>query len=151
MLISFCLLTVISSCKNKSSAKESKEAITTQPSNDQPGSKETNNTLSANPVLTSFHYNPEAGEYKASAKVLGMPDVENLMKNELEIMRNEIFARHGYLFPKKEMREYFENQDWYVGVSADIKDQLTSLEKKNIALILRLEHYADEHGDDFGR
>ena len=99
----------------------------------------------------AFEYNPVAGEYKASQKLLYTSDVENLMKNELEIMRNEIFARHGYCFTKNDMREYFENENWYVPNSKDIRNNLTATEIKNIMLIKRFEKYADEHGDDFGR
>ncbi|MGG9963236.1 YARHG domain-containing protein [Ferruginibacter sp. SUN106] len=99
----------------------------------------------------AFEYKPDAGTYQASTKLLKVSDVENLMKNELETMRNEIFARHGYCFKKKETRAYFENEDWYVPATVDIKNKLTEIEKKNIQLIKRYEKYADDYGDDFGR
>jgi len=66
-------------------------------------------------------------------------------------MRNEIFARHDYCFSRKEMRQQFENKDWYVPNTIDIKGFLTDLEKKNIALIKRYEKYAVEYGDEYGR
>ena len=66
-------------------------------------------------------------------------------------MRNEIFARHGYCFKKKDMRNMFELLDWYVPNTVDIKNFLTEIEKKNISLIKRYEEYADEYGDDYGR
>jgi YARHG domain len=73
------------------------------------------------------------------------------MKEDLEFMRNEIFARHGYCFQKKALRQQFENQEWYVPNTIDIKNRLTDIEKKNIALIKKYEKYAEEYGDDFGR
>lgn len=100
----------------------------------------------------SFTYLQDVGEYpQASKRLLKEEDVENLMKPELEMMRNEIFARHGFCFKKKTLREEFENKDWYVPNTIDIKNDLTDVEKKNIALIKRYEKYAEEYGDDFGR
>jgi len=52
------------------------------------------------------------------------------MKEDLEIMRNEIFARHGYCFKKKHLRKQFENKDWYIPNSVDIKNDLTEIEKR---------------------
>ena len=98
-----------------------------------------------------FVYNPALGEYKASQKLLHVSDVENLLKDELEIMRNEIFARHGFCFSNKTLRKYFESQDWYVPYSYNVRNDLTEIEKKNIALIRRYEKYSEEYGDDFGR
>ena len=60
-------------------------------------------------------------------------------------MRNEIFARHGYCFKKKELRQQFETEDWYVPNTVDIKGFLTEIEKKNIALIKRYEKYAEDY------
>lgn len=45
-------------------------------------------------------------------------------------MRNEFFAEHGYCFKKKYLREQFENKDWYIPNSVDIKNDLTEIEKK---------------------
>jgi YARHG domain len=83
--------------------------------------------------------------------LLKAKDVENMMKEDLEFMRNEIFARHGFCFKKKNLRQQFEMQDWYVPNTTDIKGFLTDVEKKNIDLIKRYEKYADEYGDEYGR
>ncbi len=100
----------------------------------------------------SFRYLQDVGEFpEASKRLLKEEDVENLMKPELERMRNEIFARHGFCFKKKTLREEFENKDWYVPNTIDIKNALTDIEKKNIVLIKRYEKYAEDYGDDFGR
>ncbi|MFN0278879.1 MAG: YARHG domain-containing protein [Pyrinomonadaceae bacterium] len=99
-----------------------------------------------------FKYRTDVGNWpEASQRLLKPADVENLVKSELEFMRNEIFARHGYCFNKKHLRQQFENDDWYVPNTVDIKGYLTDIEKKNIALIKRYEKYADEYGDEFGR
>ena len=99
-----------------------------------------------------FEYNSSVGYWpQASQRLLKPADVENEMKQDLALMRNEIFARHGYCFSRKEMRQQFENEDWYVPNTVDIKGYLTDIEKKNIALIKRYEKYADEYGDEYGR
>ncbi len=99
-----------------------------------------------------FKYRIDVGFYpQASQRILKAADVEELTKFQLQMMRNEIFARHGYCFKKKEMRDYFEIEDWYVPDTVDIKDKLTELEKQNITLIKKYEQYAIEYGDDFGR
>ena len=103
-------------------------------------------------IKKTFEYNPNVGNYpQASLRLLKAKDVENEMKEDLEFMRNEIFARHGYCFERKHLRQQFENEDWYVPNTVDIKGFLTDVEKKNIALIKRYEKYADEYGDEYGR
>lgn len=100
----------------------------------------------------AFKYLTTTGDYpQASQRLLKDDDVNNLMKEQLETMRNEIFARHGYCFKRKAQRELFEDKDWYIPNTVDVKKDLTDIEKKNIALIKRFEKYAEEYGDDFGR
>ena len=99
-----------------------------------------------------FEYKTDVGEWpQASQRLLKESDVENLMKSDLTFMRNEIFARHGFCFQRKELRQQFETYDWYVPNTVDIKGFLTDIEKKNIALIKRYEKYADDYGDEYGR
>ncbi len=100
----------------------------------------------------AFRYLIDVGQYpQGSKRLLPEDDVSNLMKEDLETMRNEIFARHGYCFKKKNLREMFEDKDWYIPNTVDVKKDLTDIEKKNIALIKRYEKYAEEYGDDYGR
>jgi hypothetical protein len=99
-----------------------------------------------------FEYRTNVGSWPESSQRLLRPaDVENLMKEDLEFMRNEIFARHGYCFSKKHLRQQFEMEDWYIPNTVDIKGFLTDIEKKNIEMIKRYEKYADEYGDEYGR
>ena len=88
---------------------------------------------------------------EASKRLLKEADVNNRLKDALELMRNEIFARHGYCFKKKLTREHFENKDWDIPNTADVKNDLTVIERKNITLKKKYEKYAEEYGDEFGR
>jgi len=99
-----------------------------------------------------FSYNKSLGRYpEASQRLLTNTDLEDLYKEDLTYMRNEIFARHGYCFRMKSIREQFDNQDWYIPFSTDVKNSLTDVEKKNIALIKQYEKHSEEYGDDYGR
>jgi hypothetical protein len=99
-----------------------------------------------------FAYNKSLGRYpEASQRLLTNTDLEDLYKEDLTYMRNEIFARHGYCFRMKSIREQFDTQDWYVPFSTDVKGTLTDIEKKNIALIKQYEKHSEEYGDDYGR
>lgn len=90
-------------------------------------------------------------QINASTTVLKADDLKNLRKLDLEIIRNTIFARHGYIFKNPKARQFFDDIDWYVPVSNKIDEQLTSIEQQNIKLIKSFENYATNHYDSFGR
>lgn len=41
-------------------------------------------------------------------------DLKNLSKDELAFARNEIFARHGYIFGEERFKTYFSKKSWYI-------------------------------------
>lgn len=86
-----------------------------------------------------------------STELLQKEQVENLSKGDIFILRNLIFARHGFSFRDKKLREYFDNIDWYMPVFSDVTKELTAIEKQNVALLLRYEENAKEYYDVFGR
>lgn len=90
-------------------------------------------------------------QINSSTTKLAEEDVKNLKKLELEILRNTIFARHGYTFKKKSYRQFFDPVAWYVPISNDVSGELTPIEKSNIALLERFEKYAEDNYDSFGR
>lgn len=52
-------------------------------------------------------------------------------------MRNEIVARHGYVFITPEMQSYFENQSWYKPIYDNnrVVKSLSEIEKQNMGFI----------------
>lgn len=99
-----------------------------------------------------FKYDPQIGDFpEASSRYLGIPDVENLLPEEIEMIRNEIYARHGYSFTNLKIRRVFDAKDWYMPMAVDIREQLTELEAHNIDLLYNYEEYYDEYYNDFGR
>lgn len=94
----------------------------------------------------------DAVSINASNTELHKEDVENLYKGDLEIIRNTIYARHGYSFKNRRIRYFFDQHvDWYIPMYTDVRDSLTKLELKNIELIKRYEAHADKYYDYFGR
>ncbi|UIR57031.1 YARHG domain-containing protein [Sphingobacterium sp. SRCM116780] len=87
----------------------------------------------------------------ASKSRLTEAQLKNLKKLDLEIIRNTIFARHGYAFTKINVRQFFDPVDWYVPVSNDVTKELSQLERDNIALLTRFEKYATDNYEQFGR
>jgi len=61
---------------------------------------------------------------------------------ETSLMRNEIFARHGYPFKVDIWRKIFEKVTWYKLNAAFQPDSLTTAEKNNIATIKEEEEKA---------
>jgi hypothetical protein len=64
-------------------------------------------------------------------------DLEGKSAWELDIMRNEIYARHGRLFKMAKYRDYFRKQGWYKENPNFKDDQLTEIEKYNAWFILQ--------------
>ena len=71
----------------------------------------------------------------ACERKLTEDDLAGMSKKELRLMRNWIFARHGYIFSSTEMRNYFEQQPWYQGRYSNVTSMLTDIEKYNINFI----------------
>ncbi|OPB85992.1 YARHG domain-containing protein [Elizabethkingia ursingii] len=87
----------------------------------------------------------------SSTQKLTEKQLKNLRKLDLEILRNTIFARHGYSFKKQTYRNFFEYTDWYVPVSNNVDKELSPLEKENAQLLSRMEKYAKDTYDSYGR
>lgn len=63
-------------------------------------------------------------------------DISKLSNYELGIARNEIYARHGYIFQLDQFRRYFESQNWYVPrYTSEADISLNKYEKYNAEII----------------
>ena len=76
-------------------------------------------------------------------KYLSEDEIRTKTVDEMLIGRNEIFARHGYIFTDENLKNHFESTSWYEGtIPAEQfnSDQVfNDFEKKNIELIKRVE------------
>ena len=82
------------------------------------------------------YYAKGYGRYpEASSRYLQDSDVRSLSSYDLKIMRNEIFARHGFIFKTDDMRNYFSAQSWYRPMYSAVTKRLTTIEKWNVDFI----------------
>ncbi|MFK2826632.1 YARHG domain-containing protein [Bacillus sp. B190/17] len=66
-------------------------------------------------------------------------DLAGFSQNELRLARNEIFARHGYVFKSKDLRNYFNSQAWYSPNPSFRESSLSAVEKSNVDFIKSFE------------
>ena len=75
-----------------------------------------------------------------SSRLLTEEDIKGFSKSDLKIMRNEIFARHGYIFRDPMLQEHFSRMPWYTPQQDDISQiTLSSVEQNNVLFIQRYE------------
>ena len=73
---------------------------------------------------------------QSSTEYLSQSQVSSLSDYQLGIARNEIYARHGYIFKLDRFKSYFESQSWYVPRYSDVSSiSLNEIETYNVALI----------------
>ncbi len=91
-------------------------------------------------------------KFNASQTLLKKEDVANMYKGDLELIRNAIYARHGYSFKNRRMRYVFDRHvDWYMPLKTNVLAELTEVELVNIDLLKRYEDHAEKYYDYFGR
>ncbi|CAD7805423.1 hypothetical protein CHRY9390_01364 [Chryseobacterium aquaeductus] len=103
-------------------------------------------TTSKNRVASDAVFKINASKQKLTEK-----ELKNLRKLDMEIIKNSVFARHGYSFKKQTYRNFFEQTDWYIPVSNNVDSELSPMEKENVALLNRFIKYAEDKYDSFGR
>ncbi|MEN6312651.1 MAG: YARHG domain-containing protein [Clostridiaceae bacterium] len=71
----------------------------------------------------------------SNVKALTDDDLERLPVNILDIARNEIYARHGYIFDNTEYSDYFKSKLWYSEDTNYSDEMLSGIERQNAAFI----------------
>lgn len=97
---------------------------------------------SINRLSTKKEVHPDRDFPIASKKLLSNEDLKTLSKEELRLMRNEIFAAHGYKFKSQDLAEHFNKKNWYNPEHDDVTSQLSDIEKLNAQRILEFEKKA---------
>ena len=94
-------------------------------------------------------YAKDNGEFPdASRKLLKDADLQVAL-GQLQYMRNEIYARHGYAFQNKNWASTFSQYEWYMPCHTNVDTRLTQIEKENVKRIKMVEPYAKDI--DWGR
>lgn len=76
---------------------------------------------------------------KSSQVKLTDSDLKPLTKEYLALARNEIYARHGYVFQTEPYKSYFRNKTWYKPNPNFSERELNAVELYNIQLIIKYE------------
>jgi len=76
---------------------------------------------------------------QASAKLLSSSELESFKEQEINLMKNEILAQNGYIFPDNSIQDYFDNQDWYVSYLEYNDSLLTDVEQLNFTLLSKVQ------------
>lgn len=165
ILASLTLMLVFASCKDSKVSKEQagkdlelkerelalkeKELALKEKELDSRNSSNSSNSSKAEGNLSSS--GGESSYPDMSSVLLDKSYLENKDAWELRIMRNEIYARHGYIFKLPELNEYFMKQSWYKPESEDVTNSLTPTEKENIEVIKRYEEYIGSRYSKYSR
>lgn len=86
------------------------------------------------------------GTSALNVKWLTESDLSELSARELTVLRNEPFARRGYIFRRSDLRTIFNQFPWYVQRTRDmdaVQATFTKLEVRNVTFILE---YQRTHG-----
>jgi serine/threonine protein kinase len=84
------------------------------------------------------------GREWTSKRLVTPDDLTGLSREDLELLRNDIYARHGWIFKRQDLQDHFSAQPWYRAagpiaqrdaVNGRVGAKLSALEKKNAATI----------------
>lgn len=85
-------------------------------------------------TTTEITYNSTDEYYHITgSRKLTYDDIKGLSNRELRIMRNEIYARHGYIFQDAMLRDHFLQKPWYTPQTKNVA--LSSIEQYNVLFI----------------
>lgn len=79
---------------------------------------------------------------KLATELITDDTLGELFAEDLRVLRNEVYARHGRVFKDAKLQKYFESQAWYKANPDFRDDQLGEIEIKNLAKIREAEETA---------
>ena len=89
-----------------------------------------------NPYLNEFTGTDSFAVRNSQSRYLDAEDLKDLNEDQLIIARNEIYARHGFVFSDEELQTYFCTKSWYVPVGTVFSESsFNEFESNNIKLI----------------
>ncbi|MBR6404433.1 MAG: YARHG domain-containing protein [Eubacterium sp.] len=94
------------------------------------------------PDVTTSNTTGSDGDYIfpfSNSRNLTEEDIAGMDKDKIALARNEIYARHGYIFQDESFRKYFISKTWYIPkYTGDQFDDsvLNSYERQNVQFLL---------------
>lgn len=77
--------------------------------------------------------------FPSDSEYITVYDLYGKSKTEVALMRNEIYARHGYIFKTEPFKSYFNSKYWYIPNDHFNENMLSRLEKANKDFIVKYE------------
>ncbi len=74
---------------------------------------------------------------------LALGPLKKMSRRDLRLLRNTVYARHGYRFKSVLLSAYFASTDWYKADPRFTAKRLTAVDQRNLKLIRSVE---DKHG-----
>ena len=73
----------------------------------------------------------------------------HLTLEDLDVMRNEIFAEYGYSFTSEKWQTYFDQQPWYIPQYENVDDRLTDIDRYNVQFIYDFQEKMRGHESEY--
>lgn len=68
-------------------------------------------------------------------------DIRYKDAGQIRVLKNSIYARHGYIFKDSRLRSYFNSQPWYYGYRSTVPTSaFNKYEKANINFLKKYDH-----------
>ncbi len=77
--------------------------------------------------------------FPSDRELITESDLAGLTAEEVALIRNEIYARHGYIFQSEVYRTYFGEKDWYIPNPNFTADSLNAIETANKDFLVQYE------------
>lgn len=90
--------------------------------------------------------NTEIKSDKTDLIILSREKLLDKELNELRVIRNEVFARHGYIFNSHDLDSIFRTKEWYSPSKTNVDKDLTEVEKEYIKMIVEIEEEKTNSG-----
>ncbi|MEK6266805.1 MAG: YARHG domain-containing protein [Clostridium sp.] len=123
----------------KETSTENKVTSNANITNKEPNIKLDNSETENKPDTNKFESVDSYILPKSRSEKLLDSDVSILSKENLTLARNEIYARHGFVFKSEPYKSYFLKKSWY-NPNPSFDGNLDNVETANIKLISRYEN-----------
>jgi len=135
--------------ENESAMEQSTVSTETRSdTNAQPGANVQSSAEGGNAAVQ----NPATGEYlyaESASRLLSTADVSNFQsrypnsmfpgeRSITQMIINEMYARHGYIFKDQALTDYFAQKSWYIPRTADMEEiypVMNDVEQANVTLL----------------
>lgn len=107
---------------------------------------EINDTLSDNTSSEDSDYTDEkipkdAFLFPSDSVLITDEKLESLDDKTIDLIKNEIYARHGYIFTDRALKKYFETFSWYKPNDDYSPKLLNQTEKANLKIIKKFQSH----------